>query len=284
MNGTTDWFERTDIAEDSIQITEGRGALPSNSFVIDSGDEPLLIDAGLGIGDLRRQVAALVDGDVRLVLTHSHWDHIGAAHQFDDVVIDDRERTADGWVTIDTLSDEFLQRPGQFVDEWRDLGKEFPDEFDPDSYTIPPAKDVGVIEPGERLVVGDHELGIIEVPGHSPGQTALLDHTTGVCYGADAVGLDGSLYAHFQDCDVEAYIETFETLVDLYDDRTFETLATSHNDPYRGDELSVLEEMRVAMGDVQDDTAEFDIVETDWGPTREYDFGAFKILTDTKGE
>lgn len=281
MNRTTDWFETIEIADDSIQLTEARAALPCNSFVVDGGDETLVIDTGLGIGDLREQIEGVVDGDPRLVLTHSHWDHIGAAHQFEEIVIHDRERSADGRVTIDTLSDEFVQRPAKFVESWRELGKEFPDEFDPDTYAIPPAENVGTIAPGVQVNVGDHTLEVFAAPGHSPGQIALLDHTTGVCYGADAIGIGGSLYAHFQDCDIEEYVDTFERLFDLYESGAFDTLATGHNDPYRGDDLEILEEMRVALGDILDDTADYEVVDTDWGPARQYNFGSFTVLTAT---
>lgn len=132
-----------------------------------------------------------------MFLTHSHWDHIGTAHQFDDVVINKRERT-NGKVTIDGLSPEFVARPTQFVVNWHDLGRSFPDGFDLDTYNIPPTDGVGVVEHGDMLSVGDRQLELLSIPGHSPGQLVALDHETGVLYGADAIGIDRSLYAHFE--------------------------------------------------------------------------------------
>lgn len=281
MNPTSDWYELEEIADRSYQLTEGRGALPCNSFLLDGSEEALLIDTGLGIGDLYRFAGELVDAVPSVFLTHSHWDHIGAAHQFDDVVIDDRERTSDGRVTIDVLSDEFVDRPSEFVASWRELSRSFPNAFDPDSYDIPPTDGVGTVAPGDELVVGDHELELIHVPGHSPGQLAALDAGRGVLYGADAIGIDASLYAHFQDSDVETYVDTFETLVDLHASGAFDTLATGHNDPIHGTDLKVLEEMRVALGDILDGTAAYEVVDTDWGPARNYTFDGFTVLTGT---
>jgi len=281
MNPTTDWYEIAEIAPDSYQLTEARDALQCNSFVVDGGDEALVIDTGLGIGDLRATVATVTDAAPRLFLTHSHWDHIGAAHQFDDVVVDPRERTADDRVTIDTLSDEFVDRPAQFVENWRALGRSFPDGFDPDAYALPPAEGVGTVEAGDVLTVGDHELELLFLPGHSPGQLAALDRETGVLYGADAIGIGRSLYAHFQDSNVERYVDTFETLVDRHEAGAFDTMATGHNDPIRGDDLAILEAMRVALGDILDDAAAYEIVETDWGPARQYEFDGFTVLTGT---
>lgn len=281
MNATTDWYEVTEIAQTSYQLTEAKAALPCNSFVIDGGEEVLLIDTGLGIGNLRATITDIVDQVPRVLLTHSHWDHIGAAHQFDDVVIDDRERTDDGQVTIDVLSDEFVERPDQFTTNWWDLGKSFPDEFNPHTYDIKPINDVGTVEPGQILTVGDHDLELLHVPGHSPGQLAALDRRAGILYGADVVGIGGSLYAHFQDSDVEAYANTFERLVDLHEAGAFDVLATGHNAPYQGNDLAVLEEMQVALDDILNDSVKYEVVETDWGPARQYEFGEFTVLTDT---
>jgi glyoxylase-like metal-dependent hydrolase (beta-lactamase superfamily II) len=281
VNATTDWYEAAEITAGCYQLTEARAALPCNAFLIEDGGEALVIDTGLGVGDLRAMAAGLVDATPRVLLTHSHWDHIGAAHQFDDVLAPARERTADGTVSIDVLSEEFLDRPEQFVANWRELERSFPEGFDPDAYDIEPVHGVDAVAPGDRLAVGDRELELLHVPGHSPGQLAALDEEAGILYGADVVGIGGSLYAHFQDSDVRTYIDTFAELVDLREAGAFDVLATGHNDPYRGDDLDVLEEMRVALGDILDDTAEYEVVETDWGPARQYDFGAFTVLTDT---
>lgn len=281
MNATTDWYETSLIGNGSYQITEARGALPCNSFLVVDGEEGLLIDTGLGIGDLPETVAELTDVSPTVLLTHSHWDHIGAAGAFDDIVTDERERTDDGRVTIDTLSEEFVERPGQFVESWRELDREFPEDFDPDAYEISPATDVGTVEPGDELAVGEHTLELLAVPGHSPGQLAAIDHETGICYGADAVGIGGNLYAHFQDCDVSAYVETFERLIDRYESGAFDTLATGHNDPLEGDEIEILETMRDGLEDILDDAIPYETVETDWGPARQYEIADFVVLTRT---
>ncbi|USZ73593.1 MBL fold metallo-hydrolase [Natronosalvus halobius] len=281
MNPTTDWFDVDEIEPDTYQITEARGVLPCNSFVVDGGDEALVIDTGLGIGDLRATVADLVDPVPRLLLTHTHWDHIGAAHQFDDAVVHDRERTADGSVTIDGLSDEFVDRPDQFVASWRDLDRTFPKGFDPDEYTILPATNVGAIEPGDTLTVGNRELELLAVPGHSPGQLGALDHEAGILFGGDVVGIGGDLYAHFEDCDIEAYIETFDDLLDHYNAGAFDVLATGHNRPYRDEEIEVLAEMRAGLADILNERGQYETIDTDWGPARRYDFDEFTVLTGT---
>jgi glyoxylase-like metal-dependent hydrolase (beta-lactamase superfamily II) len=281
MNDATEWFEIEEVAPGVHQLTEGRGVLPCNAFLVadDDAEEALLVDTALGIGDLRAVAEDLAGTDVRVLLTHSHWDHIGAAHRFDDVSIYDRERGPDGTVAIDTLSDEFVARPAQFVADARAVDYEFPDGFDPDAYAIPPASDVSAVAPGDAVTVGERELELIAAPGHSPGQLAAVDAEAGICFGADVVGIANNVYAHFRDCDLDAYRETVETLVDHRDDGAFDVLCTGHNDPFVGDELSILDEIRDGLDDVLGGDAEPTVVDTDWGPARKYEFETFVVLT-----
>ena len=289
MSDTTDWFDVTRVAPNVHQLTEGSGVLPCNAFLVtdaapDATDadtaDALLVDTALGIGNLRVTAEALAGTVPRVLLTHSHWDHIGAAHQFDDVAIHDRERGADGTVAIDTLSDEFVERPAQFVADWRTTGESFPDGFDPDAYDVAPAEGVEAAAPGDVLTVGDRELELVAVPGHSPGQLAAIDADAGICFGADVVGIGGNVYAHFADCDVEGYRDSVATLIDRRDDGVFDVLCTGHNDPYRGSDLAVLDAVHDALEAVLDGSADATVVETDWGPAHQYQFDGFVVLTN----
>jgi len=277
MNDTTDWFDVTSLGEGRYQVSEGEGQLPCHSFVVTDGGEAVLIDTGLGVGDLRETVVDLAGVVPRVVLTHSHWDHIGAAHQFDDVVIDERERGADGRVAIDSLTDEFNMRPGQFVAGWLEQGKEFPDGFDPDSYAIEPVDDVGLVEPGETLSVGSIPLEVIGIPGHSSGQLALLDRDAGICFGADLVEPGSGAHAHLEFSDLDVYRETMDRVIDYRDEGAFDTIVTGHCEPI--EDLSILDDMKTALEAVADGTAAYTVIETNYGPTREYSVAGVDVLT-----
>lgn len=279
MNDTGDWFTVERIADGTHLISEGEGVLRCNAFVIGDGDEALLVDTGLGIGDLRSVAEDIAETDVRVLLTHSHWDHIGAAHQFDDVVINPLERAADGSVSLDVLADSYEQRPREFVAEWLDQGRAFPDGFDHESYSIEPIHDVGAVEPGDELAVGDRTLELLPIPGHTPGQLAVLDRETGVCHAADVVEPGVEVFAHFTDSDLGAYRESVDRLIDLRDDGAFDTLTISHGDPFRGDDLSVLDDVERALAAVANDEASYEVIETSWGPTREHSVDGIVVLT-----
>ena len=45
-------------------------------------DFDLIVDTGLGLRPLKAEIAKLVDKPMKAVLTHSHFDHAGGAHEF----------------------------------------------------------------------------------------------------------------------------------------------------------------------------------------------------------
>lgn len=279
MNDTSDWFEVEQIADDTYQITEGTGVLPCNMFLIDGGDEALLIDTGLGIGNLQALIEDLVGDNIRVLLTHSHWDHIGAAHQFDEVFINGRERASDGTVSLYVLEDDYDQRPQQFMTNWLEQGLPLPDGFDPQTYDIEPVDNVGTVEAGEELIVGDHRLELIPIPGHTPGQLAVLDRDIGVCFAADVIEPGVEVYAHFEDSDLAVYRESIDRLLELRNQDAFDVLTIGHGDPIRGDDLSVLDEVEDALNAVAAGETSFELIDTSWGPTREYTVNDITVLT-----
>ena len=285
MNDTTEWFTVEQIRERTHQITEGAAVLPCHSFVVDGGDETLLIDTGLGIGDLRSVVEDIAgSGDIRVLLTHSHWDHIGGANQFDDIVINDRERHSDGSVSMDVLEDDHSAVVDFFVTEWLELGEAFPDGFDPESYTIDPVPDVGTVEPGDVLTVGDRALELVAIPGHSPGLLAAIDRDAGICFGSDVVEPGIELFAQFTTSDIDAYVDSLNRLIELRDDGAFDVLAIGHGGPFSGDELSVLDDAKRAATAVANGEVPFERIDSPTGVAYQYTVGDVNVLTQPHEE
>lgn len=278
MNDTDDWYDVEQVHEHAYRLTETENY---GMFIVTGEDQAVVIDAGAGVGDLRALAEALVDGPVALLLTHSHWDHIGAAAQFEPVYVDERELAPNGEVAIDGLSDEFVFRPGQFTEEWLADGNEFPDGFDPEGFTIEPVSPEAVetIGPGDSIDLGDRRLEIHEIPGHSPGQVAVLDREMGDLYGGDVVHMEAGLYMHFKHCDINAYVETFERLIELRDSGGFDRLLTSHNPDFTGDDLVILDRLLEGLEEILADELEYEIVETEWGDAREYNIHGSPVFT-----
>jgi len=278
VNSTDEWYDTKTVSDGIYRLLEG----PYYGMYLISGTEQsLLIDAGIGVGDLRGLVTALVDTPVTLLLTHWHWDHIGNAAQFEDVRIHERELSSDGRVAIDGRSEEFVGRPANFVERWQAAGKAFPDGFDPDEYAVEPVDNPTPLSGEETFDLGNRTLESLHLPGHSPGQLGFLDREAGILYGGDVIHVEEGLYVHLNGCDLRAYQKTFERLRDLRDADAFETLLTSHNPPLSGEELRILDELEDGVRCIIDGDASYDVVETDWGPARRYVFEGSVVFTDT---
>lgn len=279
MNATTEWYDVEVVADGVVMIAEAPETLRSNVFVVRGDKAVLVIDTSVGVGDLRGLVETLADQPPRVALTHSHWDHIGNAHQFTDVAIHPHERTPDGRVTIDGVTDEFVDRPTEFVADHTTAGLSFPDGFDPASYRIPPAPDVSVIEDGTTVDLGGRRLELLHLPGHSPGHTGVLDRANGLLFGGDIVHLDRGVYAHFKDSSLPAYLDSLETLLDLRDDGAYDTLLTAHNDPLHGQDLGLLDSLHTGLRAITTGELEPTTIDTSWGAAWQYHIDDSPVLT-----
>lgn len=276
MNSTDEWYDVERVTRHSYRIVEGPHY---GLFLVEGSDRSVVIDAGIGVGDLAGLIDELVDTPVTLILTHWHWDHIGNASQFEDGYIHEVELAPDGTAAIDALSDEFTHRPAQFVREWLDEGNQFPDDFDADTYEIEPAGTVSPILPTDVVDLGERQLEAYHTPGHSPGHLALLDREAKVLYGGDVIHLEAGVYAQFQHSDLTAYLETIDRLVQLREDGAFDTLLTSHNPPFVGEELAILDRLGNGLGRILEGDAEPTVVETAWGKTHRYTVDGSPLYT-----
>jgi glyoxylase-like metal-dependent hydrolase (beta-lactamase superfamily II) len=277
MNAAEDWYDVTRLTDRSYRITE---ADRYGAFLIEGTERSVLVDAGIGVGDLPELVSGLVETPITLALTHTHWDHIGAAAGFEDVRVSPAELPSDGRIALDSLTDEFLERPAQFVDRWLGAGNHFPDGFDPDGYTIEPA-DATELPADGTIDLGDRALEVVPLPGHSPGQVGLLDPATETLYGGDVVHFDRGLYVHFEDCDIDAYVDSLRRVRTLREAGSFGTLATSHNEPISGSDLSLIDDLLTGLEEIRAGERTPEPVETDWGAANSYRIGDSQVLTAT---
>lgn len=79
----TPWFTVERMDDDTFALSEYRHWEETHSYLLLGRDRALLLDTGLGVGGLRREVEALTDRPVTVTLTHVHWDHIGGCGQFE---------------------------------------------------------------------------------------------------------------------------------------------------------------------------------------------------------
>lgn len=130
-------------------------------FLVKGTRRALLIDTGMGGGDLRGYVGAPAGGlPVDVVITHAHPDHVARLGQFQ----------KDHDVYMSRLDLPLLERfKGMLGDDVR------PERI----------KDLGE---GFVFDLGDRKLVVHDLPGHTPGSIVLIDEAAGILWSGDAVG------------------------------------------------------------------------------------------------
>jgi glyoxylase-like metal-dependent hydrolase (beta-lactamase superfamily II) len=157
-------------------------------YLLTGSQRALLIDAGMGSGDLRGYVESFI-GDLPLdvFITHGHPDHVARLGQFQ----------ADCEVYMHLADLPMVRR---FVEH---LG------FEIDLDEIKDAREGFVFD------LGDRQLEVYHVPGHSPGCQVLLEEERGSLFSGDAIGSNDptivdALWLQMSEDRVDEYLSTLQ--------------------------------------------------------------------------
>jgi glyoxylase-like metal-dependent hydrolase (beta-lactamase superfamily II) len=178
-------------------------------FLLSGMKRCVLIDSGMGRGDLHSYVARFTAGrPLAVIFTHDHGDHIGQADQFARGSIEyigagDREGL-----------ESFLR-----------------------SHGVGPAaikKHVVSVHDGERIDLGDRALIVYAVPGHTPGSIVVFDPKAATLFSGDAFGsnsptIPDAAWMQFDPNPLDSYLaETRRVRGAL--SRRVKYILTGHND------------------------------------------------------
>jgi glyoxylase-like metal-dependent hydrolase (beta-lactamase superfamily II) len=223
-----DWWRVTRM-DDGISLIDEPHILPfyrCNCWHIRGADRDLLVDSGMGVVSLRDWVPLVTEKPLTAVASHTHFDHIGCHHEFDDCVIHSaeahllaaptRENTfADKYVT-DAIFDGVLP----------------PEPYRSEAYTVLPSRPARIVEDGDTLDTGDRRFEVIHTPGHSPGGIALWEAATETLISGDIV-YDGPLIESDDPQEMVHYIASMKRLLTL----PVRTVHGGHFPSFSGDRL-----------------------------------------------
>ncbi|GHB11074.1 MBL fold metallo-hydrolase [Modicisalibacter luteus] len=181
------WYRTTSLGDDITLIDEPwiRPFYRCNMWHVRGRERDLLVDFGLGAVPLRRHVPRLAERDLIAVASHTHFDHIGAACEFDTCHVHAEE--------ADILASPDRERTlaAAFLDD--DMFEALPPTpFEYHTYRLTPPCQIVTLEDGELIDLGDRRFEVIHTPGHSPGGIALWEATTGTLISGDVI-YDGPL-------------------------------------------------------------------------------------------
>jgi glyoxylase-like metal-dependent hydrolase (beta-lactamase superfamily II) len=199
--------------------------LRANIWLVEGCERDLVVDAGVGVGDLAAALAPLrshPEKPLVAVLTHAHPDHQGDLWRFEERLAHPLEvaelehpliaRTLLGvnypQEVHDTMADEGLALPETLIDAVPWAG------FDPASFALVPCSPTRLIEEGDVVDLGDRVFRVLHLPGHSPGGVGLFEEATGVLFSGDVV-YDGVLLDDLPGASVPDYVRTMQRLREL---------------------------------------------------------------------
>src|SRR3954468_10845259 len=89
----TDWFEVYRVATGVFALVESRQFQETISYLIVGERGALLFDTGLGVVPIRPVVEELTSLPVRVLNSHTHYDHVGGNAEFGDILARDTPYT-----------------------------------------------------------------------------------------------------------------------------------------------------------------------------------------------
>jgi glyoxylase-like metal-dependent hydrolase (beta-lactamase superfamily II) len=218
------WYTVTPVDESLTLIEEPHvdPLLSANTWHIRGARHDLLIDAGLGITSLREALPDLFAGrEPAVVLTHAHLDHMGSAHEFAECWAHPAEPVGvpgRGSLLPRVLGEALgtgTPAPGAAGDPGgppRVLINALPRAgYDPLAYRLRPAAVTRYLEEGDIIDLGDRQLRVLHLPGHTPGSIGLYDESRRTLFSGDVL-YDDELLDTLEGSDIGHYMATMNRL------------------------------------------------------------------------
>lgn len=143
-----------------------------NAYLLLGEKKALLIDSGLGVGNIREVVESLTKLPVEVALTHLHCDHAGGRNWFSSFAYHKNDNKG----ILYFLASNFAGRRLLKME-----GKDYKLSKKPHSAKRMLFDDTCVFDLGGRLI------RVMNTPGHTPGSTVYLDEKESLMFTGDEV-------------------------------------------------------------------------------------------------
>ncbi|XP_038621868.1 metallo-beta-lactamase domain-containing protein 2 [Tachyglossus aculeatus] len=217
----------------------------ANIWLVRGSRQDVLIDAGLGLRslpDYLRDAGLLGDpagdpagdgGEARArrpllaVATHVHFDHAGGLHQFERVAVHGAEAQAlargDNFEAVTWL-------PGRHVGRAPGPG------WTARAFRVRPVRPTHILHDGDVISLGDRQLTVMHMPGHSRGSICLHDKDRKILFSGDVV-YDGSMIDWLPYSKISDYVRSCERLLELVDRGLVEKVLPGHFNTFGAERL-----------------------------------------------
>ncbi|MCK5621587.1 MAG: MBL fold metallo-hydrolase [Alphaproteobacteria bacterium] len=204
-----EWYVTARLDDDVTFIKEPfiDPFLRCNIWHVRGRDRDMLVDSGMGVVSLREQVPLVTGKSCLAVASHTHFDHIGCHHEFEERAVHRDEADLMAHPTREnTLADPYVT-DAMFT-------RMPPRDYSSTEYAVKAAPATRLLEAGDVIDLGDRQFEVIHTPGHSPGGIMLFEEATQILFSGDTV-YDGVLIDDAYHSDLADYIATMKRIHDL---------------------------------------------------------------------
>jgi hydroxyacylglutathione hydrolase len=234
-----EWFTSQKVA-DNVWCINDHGN--DNIYLVIGTKKALLIDTGIGVGDLKSYANTLTNLPVVVVNTHAHPDHSGGNYRFDEVYVHPNDlKTADSYSEKERL----INAAKSFSSS--NPASEKLIDFNFDNYKQPK---LIPIEEGFVFDLGERKIEVISVPGHTPGSICLIDRNNKQLFTGDNNNTHVWLFLDNSET-VETYLNSLNHLLTYGKD--FNKLFIGHGEPMGND---YLDEIHTCVENILNDKCE----------------------------
>lgn len=178
-----------------------------NIWHVRGRDKDMLVDSGMGVVSLREQIPLVTEKQCLAVTSHTHFDHIGNHHEFDERLV----HSAEAELLANPTRKATLADPYVTDDIFTGLP---PQPYSSSEYSVTSAPATRLLEDGDVVDLGDRVFSVIHTPGHSPGGIALFEEKSGILFSGDIV-YDGPLIEDAYHSDAIDYFNSMVRLLEL---------------------------------------------------------------------
>lgn len=227
--GADAWYEVHKLADGVSLIHEPfiKPFFRCNIWHVQGKNADLLFDTGLGHFPLKSSIGLLRERPIICVASHSHFDHIGCHHEFENRCIHCAE--------ADILADPRNDRTMANVYANEGMFDALPAGWNTDAYSVKSAPATRLLSDGDEIDLGDRVFEVIHTPGHSPGGIALWEKKTKTLLSGDII-YDGPLIDDTYHSDLDDYETSLRRIQKL----PVETVHGGHFPSFSGARLSVV--------------------------------------------
>lgn len=264
------WFQVYRVRPNVFAIYEPYHWEESISYFVIGSKHSLLIDTGMGIGNIQQIIQSLIptSTSLKVINTHTHHDHIGDNWRFPGSILgvhsEFAEQNAKG--SIEEAQNEL--KPGMIWEKY------LPKDFIPKNYRIHPFQINTYVKEGDRIDLGqEQQLEVISTPGHAPDSISLLDEKERLLFVGDTFYL-GPILLYRPETNLQDYLISLQKLVKIIP--KVDLILPGHNIP--NVEPKLLIKAAEAMRDIMNGKSISE--KTDDGKYDEYSYREFSFVID----